>query len=91
MQISHETHLQMLFEQHLKIINDCVTPTANNLEHPRTGRQKERAHLVPSGSSFHTMPDTAVDSNFLHLAASLLRSGTQMQSRDKTWDLTKSK
>lgn len=85
----------MLYEQHLKTINDHVTPIANNLEHPRRGRQKERAHLTAHGSSFHIMPDKAEDSTFLHLAANLLRSGSQMiwhseplQSRDKTWDLT---
>lgn len=69
MQISHATHPQMLFEQHLKTINAHVIPTTNNLEHPKKGRQKERARFVSSSSSFHTMPDKAVDSTFLRLAA----------------------
>lgn len=92
----HATHLQMLFEQHLKTIHIHFIPTTNNSEHPRKGRQKERAHLMSSSSSFHTMSDKAADSTFLHLAADLLRSSTQMiwhseplQSRHKTWDLTK--
>lgn len=45
MQISHATHPQMLFEQHLKTINAHVIPTTNNLEHPKKGRQKEKGPL----------------------------------------------
>lgn len=78
MQISHVTHLQMLFEQHLQTINDYVIPAPDILERTQKGRQRERARLVSSSSSFHAMPDKAADSSFLRLTADPLRSGTQM-------------
>lgn len=40
MQISHITHVQMLFEQHLQTINDYVIPTTDILERTRKGKEK---------------------------------------------------
>lgn len=52
MQISHATYLQMPFEQHLKTINDYVTPSANNLEAQEEAGKKKGPTLCQTGPHF---------------------------------------
>lgn len=76
MQISHITHVQMLFEQHLQTINDYVIPTTDILERARKGKEKgpNLGQAVPC----FTQCQPKQQIQLLRLTADPLRSSTQI-------------